>query len=84
MGLIQIGQPPSRIDFLQELTAIDDFDDAWDAGEDGVTDDGVPVRYMSVQYLIANKLALARHRDLADVEALRESEAANAKPPKEK
>jgi hypothetical protein len=37
------------------------------------------VRYISVDDLIKNKLALGRHRDLADVEAIRESEAANAK-----
>jgi predicted nucleotidyltransferase len=74
----QIGQPPSRIDILQELTAID-FDSAWKAGEDGTIDGDIPVRYISVDDLIKNKLALGRHRDLADVEAIRESEAANAK-----
>jgi hypothetical protein len=74
----QIGQPPSRIDILQELTAID-FDSAWKAGEDGTIDGDIPVRYISVGDLIKNKLALGRHRDLADVEAIRESEAANAK-----
>jgi nucleotidyltransferase DUF2204 len=73
----QIGQPPSRIDILQELTAID-FDSAWNAGEDGMIDD-IPVRYISPADLIKNKLALGRHRDLADVEAIRESEAANSK-----
>jgi hypothetical protein len=74
----QIGQPPSRIDILQKLTAID-FDSAWNAGEDGMIDDDIPVRYISPADLIKNKLALGRHRDLADVEAIRESEAANSK-----
>jgi hypothetical protein len=74
----QIGQPPSRIDILQELDAID-FDSAWNAGEDGMIDDDIPVRYISPADLIKNKLAIGRHRDLADVEAIRESEAANAK-----
>jgi hypothetical protein len=78
----QIGQPPSRIDILQELTAID-FDSAWNAGEDGIIDSDIPVRYISAADLIKNKLALGRHRDLADVEAIRESETANSKPPKE-
>jgi hypothetical protein len=32
--------------------------------------------------LIKNKLALGRHRDLADVDAIRESEAANSRQPK--
>jgi hypothetical protein len=74
----QIGQPPSRIDILQELTAID-FESAWNAGEDGMIDNDIPVRYISPADLIKNKLALGRHRDLADVDAIRESEAANAK-----
>jgi hypothetical protein len=74
----QIGQPPSRIDILQELTAVD-FDSAWKAGEDAMIDVDIPVRYISVLDLIKNKLALGRHRDLADVEAIRESEAANTR-----
>jgi hypothetical protein len=77
----QIGQPPSRIDILQELTAVD-FASAWNAGEDGMIDSDIPVRSISVADLIKNKLALGRHRDLADVEAIRESEAANSRPPK--
>jgi hypothetical protein len=76
----QIGQPPSRIDILQELTAID-FDSAWSAGEDAIIDTDLPVRYISVADLIKNKLAIGRHQDLADVEALRASEAANARSP---
>ena len=76
----QIGQPPSRIDILQELTAVD-FESAWKAGEDGLMDDDIPVRYISVEDLIKNKLALGRNRDLADVEAILESEAANSKQP---
>jgi len=77
----QIGQPPSRIDILQELTAVD-FESAWNAGEDGIIDIDIPVRYISVADLIKNKLALGRHRDLADVEAIRESEVANSREPK--
>jgi hypothetical protein len=73
----QIGQPPSRIDILQELTAVD-FDSAWNAAEDGMIDNDIPVRYISPADLIKNKLAIGRHRDLADVDAIRESEAANS------
>jgi hypothetical protein len=77
----EIGQPPSRIDILQELDAVD-FNSAWNAGEDGMIDTDIPVRYISSDDLIKNKLAIGRHRDLADVEAIRESEAANSKGPK--
>jgi hypothetical protein len=73
----QIGQPPSRIDILQDLTAVE-FESAWKAGEDGFIDSDIPVRYISVADLIQNKLAVGRHRDLADVEAIRESEDANS------
>jgi hypothetical protein len=41
----QIGQPPSRIDILQDLTAVD-FDSAWNAAEDGLIDIDIPVRYL--------------------------------------
>ncbi len=75
----QIGQPPSRIDILQELTGVD-FRSAWEVGEDGLIDGNIPVRYISVADLIKNKLALGGHRDLADVEAIRESETANPGP----
>jgi hypothetical protein len=74
----QIGQPPSRIDILQELDAVD-FRYAWNAGEDGMIDNDILVRYISRADLIKNKLAIGRHRDLADVEAIHESEAANSK-----
>lgn len=77
----QIGQPPSRVDILQELTAID-FEPAWHAGEEALIDGDIPVRYLSAGDLIKNKLAIGRHRDLADVEAIRESEAANSTQPK--
>lgn len=74
----QIGQPPSRIDVLQQIDAVD-FESAWITAEDGILDEDIPVRYISPSDLIKNKLALGRHRDLADVEAIRESEIANSK-----
>ena len=77
----QIGQPPSRIDILSELTAVN-FNAAWSAGEDGLIDSDIPVRYISATDLVTNKLAIGRHRDLADVEAIRESDAANANQPR--
>lgn len=77
----QIGLPPSRIDILQEIDGVD-FNSAWDAGEDGMIDNKIPVRYISSADLIKNKLAIGRHRDLADVDALRESEIANSTQPK--
>jgi hypothetical protein len=45
-------------------------------------DNEIPVRYISSADLIKNKLAIGRHRDLADVDAIRESEVANSTRPK--
>ena len=72
--------PTSRIDILQAIEGID-FDAAWNASVPGATGDDIPVRYISVEDLIRNKLAMGRLRDLADVEELQESQAANSKPP---
>ena len=79
-SIFQVGLPPSRIDILQAIEGID-FAAAWSASVNGMTGDDIPVRYISVEDLIRNKLALGRRRDLADVEELQKSEAANSKPP---
>ena len=79
-SIFQVGLPPSRIDILQAIEGID-FAAAWNASVPGATGDDIPVRYISVEDLIRNKLALGRRRDLADVEELQKSEAANSKPP---
>ena len=78
--VFQVGLPPSRIDILQAIEGID-FDAAWNDSVHGMTGDDIPVHYISVEDLIRNKLAMGRLRDLADVEALQNSQAANSKPP---
>jgi hypothetical protein len=72
----QFGMPPSRIDVLLAIEAVG-FEEAWTKSQEGVTGDGISVRYLSVEDLIRNKQAVGRLRDLADVEALREAAAAN-------
>jgi hypothetical protein len=69
-GLVfQVGVPPRRIDLLTSLTGIT-FDEAWPARvTERIGDLMVP--FLGREHLIRNKLALARPRDLADVEALR-------------
>jgi hypothetical protein len=74
----QIGQPPSRIDILMSLSGVT-FEEAWRNSTIEETGDGIAVRYLSVDDLIKNKLAVGRLQDLADVEALRASEEANQK-----
>ena len=78
-SVYQVGVAPSRIDILQTIEAVE-FAEAWEAREAGTTGDGIPVRYISFENLITNKLAVGRLRDLADVEDLRESRAAISKP----
>jgi len=74
----QFGQPPSRIDVLLAIDAVS-FEEAWKYSVPGLTGDGIEVRYLAMEHLIRNKLAIGRLQDLADVEALRASQAANEK-----
>lgn len=73
----QIGVSLSRIDVTQSIHGID-FETAWKSSEAGIVDDVIPVRYISVDDLIKNKLAVGRTRDLADVEDLKAAIAANS------
>jgi hypothetical protein len=75
----QIGVALSRIDIIQSIDAVD-FDPAWNASEPGLAGNDIPVRYISIDDLIRNKLAVGRLRDLADVEDLKAAIAANSRP----
>lgn len=79
-SIFQFGVPPSRIDLLMEIDAVT-FREAWETSSIGTTGDGITVRFLSLSDLIRNKLAIGRLRDLADVEALREADAANSGSP---
>lgn len=76
----QIGVALSRIDIIQSIDAVD-FKTAWENSEAGMADN-IPVRYISLDDLIRNKLAVGRLRDLADVEDLQASKDANSAPRK--
>lgn len=67
--VFQIGVSPSRIDIL---TTIDDveFGDAWKDHVE-VNIEGLPVYVISRAHLIANKKAVGRPQDLADVARLK-------------
>ncbi|MGE0373239.1 MAG: hypothetical protein AB7Q01_15340 [Gammaproteobacteria bacterium] len=66
--VIQVGQPPRRIDFLTSATALD-FESAWrERVEIAIGDVTVPL--LGRQQLIENKRAVGRPQDLADVDAL--------------
>lgn len=63
----QMGQPPVRIDIMQEIEGVR-FDDAWPRRMTMKPVDGLVVNYISREDLLTNKRALGRPRDLLDVE----------------
>ncbi len=68
--VVQLGLPPVRVDLITSLTGV-----TWDeasSGKQKASYGGVPVWYIGREQLIANKRALGRKRDLADLEALGE------------
>lgn len=67
--VVQLGLPPNRIDLLTSISGIPDFASAW-AGRVDQEVRGQRVPFLGRDALIRNKLASARHKDLADVEAL--------------
>ncbi|MEW5945482.1 MAG: hypothetical protein AB1742_04710 [bacterium] len=66
--VIQLGLPPVRIDLLTSISGVS-WEDVFShrvAGEYG----GVPVCFIGIDQLIANKRACGRIKDMADIEAL--------------
>jgi hypothetical protein len=68
--VVQLGVPPVRIDLITSLTGVT-WPEAWAGKESGLFGD-VPLDFLGRAQLVANKRALARKRDLADLEALGE------------
>jgi hypothetical protein len=66
----QIGQPPARIDILQQIDGIG-FDQAWENRIEGLLDGEIRTMVISREDLIRNKLASAWDQDLLDVKKLR-------------
>ena len=66
--VVQLGVPPVRVDILTSLTGVSS-DEAFSSRVEG-TYGGVPVYFLGRDQLVANKRALGRKRDLADIEAL--------------
>lgn len=66
----QIGQPPTRIDILQQIDGIT-FDEAWANRVEGLIDGQIQAAVISKDDLIRNKLATGREQDTLDVKILR-------------
>ena len=66
----QIGQPPARIDILQQIDGVT-FEEAWKNRIEGVIDGQIRAAVISREDLIRNKLASGREQDVLDVKTLR-------------
>ena len=66
--IIQLGNPPNRIDIITSASGID-FDEVFP--QKVVVDvNGLSVNFIDLSNLIKNKTASGRHQDLADIENL--------------
>ena len=68
--VVQLGVAPVRVDILTSISGVE-WKDAWSASDLG-TYDGIPVRYLGKQQYRANKLAMGRAKDIADLESIEE------------
>ena len=68
-SLVQLGNPPNRIDLLTSITGVT-FDDASESRVPGTLGDH-DVYHLGLQALLANKSASGRATDAADVHKLR-------------
>ncbi|CAM3898072.1 hypothetical protein [Roseateles saccharophilus] len=67
-SVIQLGQPPRRIDLLMGIDGVE-FDACF-ARREVVAIDGLPLNFIGLDDFKANKRASGRLKDLADLEAL--------------
>lgn len=66
--IFQIGVAPCRVDIISKISGVSYADAVTRAVPKTI--DGIPVRIISLEDLIANKKASGRAKDLADVEVL--------------
>ena len=70
--VFQIGVSPRRIDILTTIEGVD-FEEAW-SERVAIEIEGLTVPVIGRKHLIANKRALGRQQDLADIERLLDEE----------
>ena len=69
--VVQLGRPPLRVDLLTCIDGVT-WPEAW-AGKVQSEYGDVQVHFLGREEFLANKKAVGRHKDLADLEALGES-----------
>ena len=72
----QIGQPPARIDILQQIDGIT-FDEVWENRIEGLVDGQIKAAVISRGDLIRNKLVTGQEQDILDVKKLRAASQSN-------
>jgi hypothetical protein len=68
--VVQLGHPPVRVDIITSITGV-----SWEQARSGRVQGqfgDLPVHYIGREDLVANKRALGRKKDLADLEAIGE------------
>ena len=68
--VVQLGVPPVRIDLITSITGVS-WDEAWAGRVTGRYED-IPVFYIGRVQFVANKRAIGRTKDVADLEVLGE------------
>lgn len=69
-SVVQLGVPPVRIDIITSITGV-----AWEEADKGKIEGlygNIPVHFLGREQFIANKRAIGRKKDLADIESLGE------------
>ena len=69
-SVVQLGVPPVRIDIVNSLTGV-----AWEEADKGKVEGSygdLPVPFLGREQFVANKRAIGRKKDLADLESLGE------------
>ncbi len=74
----RFGVPPICFEVIQQIDGVD-FATVYANSISIMIDGEIPARYISAEDLIANKLASGRPQDLADVDAIRNSQRATGK-----
>jgi hypothetical protein len=68
--VFQIGVEPNRVDILQSISGVD-FESVWERRQFFELEEGLVAPFLSLDDLLANKLASGRPQDLADVDKLK-------------
>jgi hypothetical protein len=69
--VVQLGVPPVRVDLVTAITGVS-WKEAFDGRTPGIYGD-IPVYFIGRNEFVANKRAVGRKKDLADLEALGEA-----------